>query len=172
MANPPHSQAYTISIIHFRVLHRGGVHIILQVVFRHCKEHWINMKLQDYVLKTWSMSIKNFRPQFHIEDAIIWNCVQLKKVGTYNKVPHPRITLWFENLCKWCERVSISIFKKWGRLNRKCVMNQTFGAWLCEEEIFIWSCVELRQSNIASPSTEQKCNFWRFHTKDADKYTQ
>ena len=58
--NPHHSQAYIVSIIHFRVLHRGGVHIIFQVVIRHRKEHWVNMKLQDYVLKTWSMSLMTF----------------------------------------------------------------------------------------------------------------
>jgi hypothetical protein len=43
------------------ILYKGGVSIIFQIVLSHRKRIWGDMKLQVYVLGTWSMSLINFR---------------------------------------------------------------------------------------------------------------
>lgn len=65
-------------------------------------------------------------PQFHIKDALIWICVQIKRLGTWNKALCPRTTLWFESLCKIYDWFSRSIIKKWGGMKTKCVINKFF----------------------------------------------
>jgi hypothetical protein len=41
MVNSNSTQAYVMSIFHYRFLPKGGVRIIFQVTLSHCKEYWL-----------------------------------------------------------------------------------------------------------------------------------
>ena len=79
-----------------------------------------------------------------------------------------------KSLCKRYERISASIFRKWGGLKRKDGKN-TFSELDCVKKTTFFK-VFLNQENVDNqtqchlPTT--KSAIWSFYTKDTAKYTQ
>ena len=108
------------------------------------------------------MSLKIVGPWFHIEDSLIWNCVQLRKVAKSKYDLHEKIG----NLnisCKRYEIILASIFKKWRdnglwtRFWSLIVKRKTLNF----EEVFNW---ENLHNHTSPPPTKFLCN-WRFLCK-------
>ena len=86
-------------------------------------------------------------PQFHIEDALSWNCTQLEKVGTSRNVQLAKITWWFKNFVQ----------KIWMNFSKHFQEVSTFEQKMCYIWTNLWSCVKLRKlrlSNIIPPPTK------------------
>ena len=119
------------------------------------------MKLQDFVLRAWSMSLINFWTSIPHRQCTYLELCLIGESWFMEQSTMPKHNFAFGKFCakdiNKCQQAFSRSEENW----RENVLWTYFGAWLCYR-YFLWSCAKIRklmQSNIVPPPTTTKMQF-------------
>ena len=168
-------QAYVVLIIDCKVLQRGGVRIVFQVVLSHCKEYESTWTCKFVYYELGSMYWINLQSSITHRRCTYLKWYPTRESWHMKQALRPRTTLWFGN---FVQKIWMNLSKYISRceeVRREYLVRTYISKLGCANKqtilLRIFKPKKLRQPNIV-PHSWNKSVIWSFYAKDTNKSIQ